>query len=806
MGKPLAPKVEGPVSVLNTDVAVSGVNLGAEVIVFADNAEVGRDSTSAGRGLLNPTGLTVAIVSLATALKAGQQLTASQVVAGETSDQSPTAVTVVGLPPSLPAPILMTFPFAGVEVVSIHHLFPGASLEVSLSGGGPAASRQVSVTTWDTVVHLPRPVAAGDRVTLTLRGDGNQVSTISPGAAPYYGGTGEARLPTPIFLLPPRECDRGIRLGGIVPGANVIVSVDGQQRRVAVAGTKTFIRVGRVGPIGAFHDAGLKQGSDIVVTQGFPSTGQETDPNHPLHGIAGGVGPNVETPTIVGPVCPSSTTLVVTGYRPGAEIHVYVDPVADGHWAQKAEWTHQAPIGETDAFSADGLVDGALVAVTQQPCPGHESPRSTAVKVERQKLSAPRLQVPVLECAQGVVAANLMPGADVSLWSKRLGGPVGPATRALTPQAIFIEALLIPGDDVQVVQIGCVDPAHAASGWEHVERDQLDAPSVDYCYVDDTAVSVYASVGGGGAPASGALVDLFVGPMGTWGSWRGRGRLNEWGWCWIPLAYGSLAANDGVIVQATLCGEPVASAQIPVSVVRPPGEPILRDPADGSTVDDIDRAFTWSDPDAGTPWEAVSYLFTLADSSGANFVFLADHLSANELGARWTPTTQPPLQPGHWYRYWVAGVGRRGKPGPEASAQFSIKAAAKPSPGPGPGASIPAWSKLQIYNCNSSLISDDPAHRHLYVWTRDLDAGGAWQTDGDLPPQYTSYGSCGVGYSTSPLDIELADGHRIELACVDPDMDGCSGNDPDDLSCRRYWSPFPFLGKKDGPVLPLTIS
>jgi hypothetical protein len=54
------------------------------------------------------------------------------------------------------------------------------------------------------------------------------------------------------------------------------------------------------------------------------------------------------------------------------------------------------------------------------------------------------------------------------------------------------------------------------------------------------------------------------------------------------------------------------------------------------------------------------------------------------------------------------------------------------------------------------------------------------------------------------LDVDLSQkGHQYAIHCVDPDMTGCSANDPETVACVRQglW----VISDPDGPVMYLTV-
>jgi hypothetical protein len=123
-----------------------------------------------------------------------------------------------------------------------------------------------------------------------------------------------------------------------------------------------------------------------------------------------------------------------------------------------------------------------------------------------------------------------------------------------------------------------------------------------------------------------------------------------------------------------------------------------------------------------------------------------------------------------------------------------IRPEALPSPAAQPPRP-PAFQQVAVFNCNGD-------RRGINVWTRELQAGAAWEQRGFLEPQYDAGGTCPRA-GASPLVIPLDD-QQYEIVAVDSGNGNCNGqNTPDILDCRRYYTVV--RGAMNGATLPINV-
>jgi Fibronectin type III domain len=116
---------------------------------------------------------------------------------------------------------------------------------------------------------------------------------------------------------------------------------------------------------------------------------------------------------------------------------------------------------------------------------------------------------------------------------------------------------------------------------------------------------------------------------------------------------------------------------------------------------------------------------------------------------------------------------------------------AEPEPTPTPTPTPTGIKEIQVFNCNLD------GHA-VHIWTFDLTLG-AWTNHGKLDA-ISKEGSCST-IGVTPFTVPLQQGHFFRYVAVDPQLLGCSGNDPNDVFCQRSTFANAFLGDPNGPPL-----
>lgn len=116
----------------------------------------------------------------------------------------------------------------------------------------------------------------------------------------------------------------------------------------------------------------------------------------------------------------------------------------------------------------------------------------------------------------------------------------------------------------------------------------------------------------------------------------------------------------------------------------------------------------------------------------------------------------------------------------------------EPEPTPTPTPSPSGIKEIQVYNCHLEA-------RPVWVWTFDF-TQNMWTNHGMVEAVSTKDGSCDTT-GVTPFTVPLQQGHWYAYVAVDPDLLGCSGNNPNDSLCQRSTYPNSWLGDPNGPVL-----
>ena len=116
----------------------------------------------------------------------------------------------------------------------------------------------------------------------------------------------------------------------------------------------------------------------------------------------------------------------------------------------------------------------------------------------------------------------------------------------------------------------------------------------------------------------------------------------------------------------------------------------------------------------------------------------------------------------------------------------------EPEPTPTPTPNPAGIKEIHVFNCHLE-------NRPVWVWTFDFTTS-SWTNHGQVAAISTKDGSCNTTGAT-PFVVPLQQGHWHGYVAVDPQLFGCSGNDPNDVLCRRSTFANSILGDLNGPVL-----
>jgi hypothetical protein len=174
---------------------------------------------------------------------------------------------------------------------------------------------------------------------------------------------------------------------------------------------------------------------------------------------------------VIKPLCAGQTSITLTDLKPGAQIEIFQSGVSLG--------IGQAPEQTTFDFLTPALLGGSSITATQTLC-SHTSVPSNAVPVDPAPANIPSPVVPgpLHECGAAVRVTNLHVGAGVYVFSTILGGEIGDAQAFATTVDVGVAPLLIKGDHIFAIQIGCGLTSHQSAHTLVLPAPALNIPIV----------------------------------------------------------------------------------------------------------------------------------------------------------------------------------------------------------------------------------------------------------------------------------------------------------------------------------------
>jgi hypothetical protein len=546
--------------------------------------------------------------------------------------------------------------------VRVEGLLPRATVRLFRAGGvqiGEAAAQlPFDMIPLDAAVQLE----PGWEIAATQEKDG-EVSEPSP--VPY-----QVLLPPSLdalelmfFLAPPVQCGTCVSLGGIVPGATVMVELSGNPPATTVAkwATATLTIPGgiSVGPgvpapitvrqRGCGHDRGA------VVTFPPPLKLQsDLPPSVESSGV-----PSLPAPVLEPPPQACQRLLHLTGIQPGAVVHL---KRGDGTILTECFGSTEGELGLPDA----GLKPDELVTLWQQydtrEC--HRRGVMRKVRADPGRPEAPSFAAP--PCAGDVFAtvAGLVPGALVHFFRDDETQPflVGAATRrvsminlptgwsatrlsvrqAVCPNGPWTEAAIARvRPSAPPLEPRLIEPLVACAAAVAVTTTVPGAPGQQIGFIAGTHIRVFSDRWHGVIGEAAALGDRYT-------------TVN----LWLPLMPGDRVwadARRGSLSQAV---SPVATEQAPPGILPLP----LIDTDQDGQVDDCTGSISVSaEPGVIVDVEQVPGPAFPADTAG---ILLASVC----LGRESTPLPVPPLEPDKFVRARARRCGKRSEPGQVAKA------------------------------------------------------------------------------------------------------------------------------------------
>lgn len=713
---PLPPRVLGPLSECSTRVRVQGQVTGSTVTIFADGDVVAKAQASGPDEWLP--------LDSDVRLQPRSRVTAIQEADGETSAASPDPVIVLARPHRLGHVVFRSHPWVGAECVLLIGMLPGADATIRSRGGTFTATADDGTAT----VHR-KPLTQGEVMAAHQTACGvDGPTTRSMAAEPLPLG-----FSTPRFEEPLNACQTQITLHDVVDGSWVTIT-----RSMGPAQAGCF-------PIGegiVNLAAPLQEGEQLSCLMELPR-GSPVGQSMPYR-----VGPRPPEPAVDDHLCAGATTILVHGVARGQRLSVLQDGESLGYCEAPAQ-SFPVPVPPLRA--------GGHIRLAYEFCGvSSTTEREWIVAPAPAALPPPRIPQAVFECGETVRVEHVHPGARVLVFSDQLGAPIGETYASSATVDVAVTPLLIAGDRITAVQIGCGHTSRRSAAVEVQRVGDLPAPVVEQpLYEGRHDVTV-----NGVRP--GARVDVYVADLFAGSALADSTSVVVT----IQEGHPVLFIGQKVFARERLCDSTRQSNAVSVEPVPPTihltAVPTTIDPGGRSTlvwrIDNADRA----ELDQGIGPVPLD-------------------------GSREVHPTAPTT-----YRLtaWHRTVSR--------SAQVTIEVR-MPAPPPPPPSSPPTVSAFAVYNCHVD-------RRTVNIWLQDLTAGGTWQEFPGVAPQYDASGGCGPSFGATPLNVPLQDGHQYRLVVVDPGQTGCDGrDDPNQGECKRLDNP-PVLGSSQGPVVPITVS
>jgi outer membrane protein assembly factor BamB len=349
-------------------------------------------------------------------------------------------------------------------------------------------------------------------------------------------GTNERELPPPTLPGPLKACDLAVLVTNVFEGATVTIQrTAGPPESACFDATGLWFILSK--PLVLGEKVSASQAFPACKVKGFPTPTLTVQPVDP-----------VPPPTVIKPLCAGQTSVTLTDLRPGAQVEIFQSGVSLG--------IGQAPSETTFDFPTPPLVGGSSITATQTLC-AHTSVQSNAVPVDPAPANMPQPVVPgpLFECGAVVRVTNLHVGARVYVFSTLLAAEIGDAQAFSATVDVGVAPLLIKGDQIFAIQIGCGHTSIHSAKVKVQPAPALKVPVVGTPLTDCmTAVPVTNVV-------PGALVDVDVN-----NAWRGTAAAAATAVS-VPIS-GRLNVGDLVTARQRLCTMISAFSENKVRVVH----------------------------------------------------------------------------------------------------------------------------------------------------------------------------------------------------------------------------------------------
>ncbi len=278
----------------------------------------------------------------------------------------------------------------------------------------------------------------------------------------------------------------------------------------------------------------------------------------------------LSAPTVSEPLYERASTVVLTGYVPGATLEIYADPPGPGPAVKVGGGVSNSASGQVFGVAPANMVAGAKITAVQIYL-GDKSPPSPEVTVQTALgVDAPILTAPLLECAGCTAVGGLLPGVQAEV--RDAGTTVGKSSAAGPTISVAISPPFKAGHTITARQVYCSSPGPDSPGLlvgaVKEQKIQLAPPEVDApLFACQQSCGVWGCM-------PGCQVELFVN-----GAVAAAGCASSPG---VSLGVGggflqgtSITARQslcGGMIQSTLSAAVVVqpAANIPTPVIWPP--------------------------------------------------------------------------------------------------------------------------------------------------------------------------------------------------------------------------------------------
>jgi hypothetical protein len=436
-------KIVVPVSECSPAVRTQGQLTGASVRVMADG-ELVAEGTASSADMLVPLLPNVT-------LKAGQALSATQTLDGETSVEALEVVFVQASPPML-GPVNVGIVHRCSECIYVTGSLPGAIVKVTAQAGPLAGLRGEGDATQTLQVGIDPPVDQGETLSVHqeaekcgLSGDQVFVQALSPPATLHP--------PSLDLDAPLKECQRAVRVMDVVPGAVVTIQRSAGDD-VEACVSHSYGHIG-VAPLQAGEILRVRQSLLVpceLVSEFSPR--YVVEPAEP-----------VKPPAISGAFdsCVHTTSLLLTELIPTAQVRILVDgdPIGLGE---------VPPNTTVFPFPLPGgtATIGTTLAAQQGLC-NKWSPLSNEIVIQEggEAVPAPEIPGPLHACGNVVrVRPNSGGWVTITVHSATLGAPIGQGNfwNVSGEVDVPVAPLLIAGDTITASIKGCGPVTETSAG------------------------------------------------------------------------------------------------------------------------------------------------------------------------------------------------------------------------------------------------------------------------------------------------------------------------------------------------------